>query len=381
MFGEKENVVEYRSRRGVDRGHRMLGDIEARNMDRWADDVLRTYHNSAVPCTPKNPSHTEATDTRSSITTSDTGGLRTADDRIVACSNPLAGPSVQAHYDYAPSHHGPPHPNLEQTLGLLLAVVAFSAPNQTSAEDNLLDPSHRDTALPSQITQALGALTSHIEVQSVTLQRDQIDPEHLAVVNLGDEEFAFDRRTVPPRPAIAFSNDLPRLFREWHSSDCSNALVVNGRGIPVKYWPAIFKKRAGHGTDTWSSTRGIWGKWKSIVQEREKFTSDDAFWAVYRDVDGNRLCYQHLLDKLQKQRMEADARDAANAREFFRGDLDSPAASGAFRYYKGSSYRVCTKDQQVAERWRSLLETDAQIAECWHATQMEGGEMEGLGIG
>lgn len=87
----------------------------------------------------------------------------------------------------------------------------------------------------------------------------EIFPGHLAVLKLGDEELAVDQTTVPDPPAITFSQDLSALFTEWH---CSDKLVVNGRGIPIKYWPLFYHSKHGIKRGAWKALRTVWGNWK-----------------------------------------------------------------------------------------------------------------------
>jgi hypothetical protein len=81
----------------------------------------------------------------------------------------------------------------------------------------------------------------------------------LAVVKLGGEDFAIDRTSVPDPPAMHFSNDISGLFQHWNSSDC---LVVNGRGIPIKYWPEFYQAKRGFKAGAWKAIRVEWGNWK-----------------------------------------------------------------------------------------------------------------------
>lgn len=60
--------------------------------------------------------------------------------------------------------------------------------------------------------------------------------------------------------------------------------------------------------------------------------------------------------------MENAARDAADARTFFGGNLDHPDASGAFRYLKCGQTHILSKDDAIAKKWRELLNNDPAIA-------------------
>ncbi|KAG9312002.1 hypothetical protein JVU11DRAFT_7274 [Chiua virens] len=77
-------------------------------------------------------------------------------------------------------------------------------------------------------------------------------PEFLSIAHLDfpHTEFPFDIRHVPDPPAIHFSNDIDRLFREWESSAL---LATNGHGIPVKHWSQFYKKAAGAKKTAWDA--------------------------------------------------------------------------------------------------------------------------------
>ncbi|KAI0708334.1 hypothetical protein C8Q76DRAFT_744156 [Earliella scabrosa] len=172
----------------------------------------------------------------------------------------------------------------------------------------------------------------------------------------------FDKTQVPNVPMINYSDDLPRLFREWHKS---NTLVVNGRGIPVKDWERFYKKRSGIKEHAWELVRVKWGNWKFLVMERERFPTEDAFWAKYSDAEGHRLGYQKILDHLQEERIAAYAYDAAAALWFFNEDLTSPDTYGYFIYKKTGKVEVCKQTQTVAERWHKLLADKPDVAQRW----------------
>lgn len=83
------------------------------------------------------------------------------------------------------------------------------------------------------------------------------------------------------------------------------------------------------------------------------------------DEEGNKLCYQKILDRLQQARVDKDHTDAESARRFFDGNLDHPDAGGRFRYIKTGRWCLYTKDQKVAEKWRELLREDPDVAARW----------------
>ncbi|KAI0710242.1 hypothetical protein C8Q76DRAFT_798977 [Earliella scabrosa] len=194
-----------------------------------------------------------------------------------------------------------------------------------------------------------------------------IPAEHLRYFELDGETFAFDKSQVPNPPGIAFSDDLSRLFQEWHRS---SLLVVNGRGIPLKHWPWFYKRKTGIKPEVWKVIRMKWNNWKFIVKERERFPTEDAFWAVYSD-NGTRFNMQRILDLLQGSRMSNSARDAQAARKFFNKNLADPRAHGYFLYKKTNTVQVMKQDATVARQWCKLLQDYPDIAEAWEDMQDE----------
>ncbi|KAJ7227547.1 hypothetical protein C8J57DRAFT_947455, partial [Mycena rebaudengoi] len=180
-----------------------------------------------------------------------------------------------------------------------------------------------------------------------------------------NEKFTFDITRVPNPPNIHFSGDIPRLFREWESS---TLLMVNGRGIAIKYW-ALFYQRRKQGRNVkngaWDRIRTVWGNWKFLVEERQRFPSDEAFWNKYLAADNSHLRYQQILDALKEARELKDKTDADRARKFFGGNLDHPDADEAFTYIKSGKRRIKDKDSAVAEIWRELLSSNTDIASRW----------------
>ncbi|KAH9842314.1 uncharacterized protein C8Q71DRAFT_876050 [Rhodofomes roseus] len=162
-------------------------------------------------------------------------------------------------------------------------------------------------------------------------------------------------------------DNIPSLFREWHTS---NLLTIAGRGIPVKHWDKVYKKRSGVvETDAWHALRVEWGNWKFLAEERDRFSSEDAFWDKYSNEERERLSYQQILDRLQKDRTWTDAADYDAAMRYFGGDLGRSDTQGVFRYKKSGKWRICDKKLTVAKKWRALLEKDETIRANWEAMQ------------
>jgi hypothetical protein len=101
-------------------------------------------------------------------------------------------------------------------------------------------------------------MISHISNQ-VALPAAAIDPKNVVTVQLGDRKFSFDRTMVDDPPAKHFSEDIEGLFEHWNNS---SLLVVNGHGIPIKYWPEFYQAKKGFKSGAWKAIRVEWGNWK-----------------------------------------------------------------------------------------------------------------------
>jgi hypothetical protein len=109
---------------------------------------------------------------------------------------------------------------------------------------------------PSQAPSAKSLSLSTTE----TLPREKIPAANLAIARLGDEDFAYDKSKLQGPPLIHLSKDIQQLCQEWESS---KLLVVNGRGIPVKFWGEFFKKsKTRMEFSAWDSIKVEWGNWK-----------------------------------------------------------------------------------------------------------------------
>ncbi|KAG1748445.1 uncharacterized protein EDB91DRAFT_1079400 [Suillus paluster] len=75
-------------------------------------------------------------------------------------------------------------------------------------------------------------------------------PKNLGITHLGQEQSLYNRTTVPSPPTVHLSKDINRLCEEWEES---NLLVVNGHGIPIKYWGEFYKKGKGVKTAAWDA--------------------------------------------------------------------------------------------------------------------------------
>jgi len=268
---------------------------------------------------------------------------------------------------------------LEDVLRSRLPVMAHQTAQILSSRTPAESQSHvpASAAIPNL---PVSCISGH-----VTLPAAAIDSKDVATVKLGDEEFVFDRTTVADPPAKHFSDDIDGLFEQWNNS---NLLVVNGRGIPIKYWPQFYQAKKGFKSGAWKAIRVEWGNWKVspsespvipagfhvlvlqfIVEEREKHASNKLFWAKFSDTEsGVQFGFQQILTSLKHERMEHDAQAAADALQFFNRNLGCADANGAFSYTSRTGGTVVmSKTGDIARNWRNLLAQDPSIAAQWYA--------------
>ncbi|KAJ7861846.1 hypothetical protein B0H14DRAFT_2575761 [Mycena olivaceomarginata] len=135
-------------------------------------------------------------------------------------------------------------------ISVLLAASEPTVRNSTSGSIQDRVPSAALEHLPN---------TADVRAPGTTVPIEDIDPSNLRIVLLDGEEFSFDSTQVPNPPNIHFSNDIPRLFKEWESS------TLLRRGIAIKDWPMFYQHRkqsCSHKSGAWDKIRTAWGNWK-----------------------------------------------------------------------------------------------------------------------
>jgi hypothetical protein len=112
-------------------------------------------------------------------------------------------------------------------------------------------------------------------------------------------------------------------------------------------------------------------KHQFIVEERETHASEDLFWSKFSEpVSGERFGFQQILNVLKRERATRDTQCAADAVQFFHGDLSHSDANGAFNYTsKSGASVVMTKTGDIARNWRGLLVRNPSIAAQWSVQQ------------
>ncbi|KAF8417536.1 hypothetical protein L210DRAFT_3767239 [Boletus edulis BED1] len=385
--GDESAVIAYKSKKSVNRVQRALTDQDRTANTDWAGAILEALgvNNDFSPASPTKQRRTEntAVEENSAVDNSaerDEGcsGSRTAMTPAPTDSEGLTArvrrlerkldQGLVAVLGRVDSMQDALSSQIRPTPPVSCLATAESAPSPDTSPPHVEPVSasgQQEATLALRVTAVRVSATEPTSQHTETHQ-ESIPAEFLGIAHLDPPhtEFTFDIRYIPDPPAINFSNDIDRLFREW---EVSTLLVINGHGVPVKHWGQFYKKAVGAKDTAWDALKTKWGKWKFIVEERSKYTDDTSFWHQFSTKKGERLRYQQILNRIASARITSDAQDAANARLFFGGNLEHPTANGAFRYTRSGKSYVLTKDSAVAKAWRTLLTTQPIVAEQWEA--------------
>lgn len=265
---------------------------------------------------------------------------------------------------------------LSDQMNLIIARTHFTCPNVPNTSNHGGPPG----IAPINPSPA-GSDSAHVGPSiGSCIPREAIPSENLKILVLPNRtEIPYDK-TVAVRapPGKHFSGSrLPDLFEHWESSTLA---TLNGYGIPVKYWPLLFKARSLGVPGQWDALKKEWNNWKVrtwlhiwhranplisstgcaqfIVEEKEHLGSAEAFWVKFADPEDTtkRLGYQAILDKLQDERKERDMKDFTDAMICYDRNL---ANAGSKFMWKG---KVMSKTVVIAKKWRELLEDDPTLA-------------------
>ncbi|RPD70260.1 hypothetical protein L226DRAFT_593871 [Lentinus tigrinus ALCF2SS1-7] len=349
---KESTVTEYLSKHtGIDRpGAVAMSEFQSAQLDEWTQAVLRSYSQtggisgSAQPQEPQdNPSSSVPEGPREDID---------GDGTSAAVSSLSSDAALRQNLRRVENITR----KLEHRIDTLVQVASMPGPVA-------LVPRPPARGLLRSAPSPPPSQTSHVPAEDIA-------PENQVSVMLGEEQLTFDASQIPPPPRRHFSRDIPDLFREWETG---SLLTIQGRAIPLKYWPDIYQKRSPRRNgkvdkdDAWELMKVEYGNWRYLVEEKERLGSESAFWAAHSDKDGERLQYSQILARLKSCRANTYREDAQAAKEFFGGDLTREDAGGVFTYKKGSQTVVYKKDKQIAEQWRALLEHNPVIAAEWEA--------------
>lgn len=162
------------------------------------------------------------------------------------------------------------HPHVSETHQARYASIAGRADNQNiprrvqavtrigaNAQDTGLSGTLQPVPGPGPPPAGISATSSTSEKATTATSGRPL------CVSLDGQDFYFQAADLPSNPpSIHYSDDIPGLFRDWHSS---GLLVVSGHGIPIKHWDKFYKKRGYGGvvtTDVWETIKAEWGNWK-----------------------------------------------------------------------------------------------------------------------
>ncbi|KAI0790622.1 hypothetical protein C8Q75DRAFT_732758 [Abortiporus biennis] len=182
----------------------------------------------------------------------------------------------------------------------------------------------------AEVTQNNEYVNSFLTSLTTPLDKE-CEPKDLKVVTFDRQKYTFDQTKVPPLPAIHFSQDIPGLFHKW---EVSNWLVF-------------------------------------LVDKKNKLGGEEEFWKKYLDENSKQWNYQQIQNHLQYERITHNAKDSTNAHLFFGHDLNCEAAKGVFNYKKSGITRTYEEDKSIAEKWRTLLIQDTEIAQRWEQMSSE----------
>ncbi len=133
-------------------------------------------------------------------------------------------PSVQHSPRLSVSSSGP----LRSSISM--HVPAQSVDSLLSAQLGALDVPSASLSLDCHSPSSADQTT-----RTVTCSQDK------ATVMIGHKKLTFDKNLIPDPPRRHFSQNLTALFKEW---DDGELLSIEGHTIPLKYWPAIYQRRA-----------------------------------------------------------------------------------------------------------------------------------------
>jgi hypothetical protein len=88
--------------------------------------------------------------------------------------------------------------------------------------------------------------------------------ERLRSLVIGEKVISFYASEVPDPPAISFATNLARLNSLWDEayakpSEHPPVLFIKGEGIPIVYWPDVFKYTGGR---KWEGIKHEYFTWK-----------------------------------------------------------------------------------------------------------------------
>ncbi|KAG1747414.1 hypothetical protein EDB19DRAFT_1949199 [Suillus lakei] len=293
VFGIEEQTITYKSKKSANRTQRALQDDDQAANSAWAHAVLSAFSEKAA--TNKLPRRPKLKNVRNRMLS--LFRMRKVDSNMSSVREDLS--NVENHISVLTSH----------ILDMKTLMESKDKDTRTlhmetrsSGCHNTVVQSHAEARIVSN--NAPSKPRTMTQTASTSLPPEVIPPENLGIAHLGQEQFSYDRTTVPSPPTVHLSKDINWLCEEWEES---NLLVVNGRGIPVKYWGEFYKKGKGVKTAAWDALRVEWGNWKFIAEERQRYPDNTSFWRAFSDENSKVFSYQQILNRLAEHRVSAAA--------------------------------------------------------------------------
>ncbi|KAH7903549.1 hypothetical protein BJ138DRAFT_1120269 [Hygrophoropsis aurantiaca] len=123
-------------------------------------------------------------------------------------------------------------------------------------------------------------------------------------------------------------------------------LKIHGKHIALVYWPELYKYwKQGQ----WQGTKSKWFEFKVVVKRWREAGSPEAFWADFKQANGQPMKYTAITKRLRQERMAVDREVADQAREEY-GDRFGET----FKYRQGADWYVMKDPAKIASRYRDL---------------------------
>ena len=163
---------------------------------------------------------------------------------------------------------------LEAKLDNMKARLLDSQTNLTSvAQKSITVPQYTESlSAQMHIPYEPNDSSSCINPATSPVSSSRHEESFLATVYLASEKFTFDKREVKSLSIYQYSKDIPLLFVEWENSQ---RLIINNRGIALKFWPKFYQKKNHIGNGhIWNSIKMMWGNWKVSNNYRHSLSYD-----------------------------------------------------------------------------------------------------------
>ncbi|KAG0705251.1 hypothetical protein DFH29DRAFT_873265 [Suillus ampliporus] len=251
MFGIEEQTITYKSKKSTNRTQRALQDNDQAANSAWARAVLSVF---GMPHDLSGPLTTQRKSCHQQVALTTEAEERPQQDAFAVRMRKVNSNMSSVREDLS---------NVENHISVLTSHILDMKTLMESKDTRTLHTETQSSESGCHNTVVQSHAEVHIvsnnvpskprrmmQTTSMSLPPEVIPPENLGIAHLGQEQFLYDRTTVPSPPTVHLSKDINRLCEEWEES---NLLVVNSRGIPVKYWGKFYKKGKGVKTAAWDA--------------------------------------------------------------------------------------------------------------------------------